>query len=1194
MNRPSGEVRRQACAPKVPGMRTLSARLTVAVTALLVGLLAPSFAFAAEPETIQAASSVLVLADADEPLASVRDEYAPGRSSPVELLPAWRWRNVAPRADYGKFDIGEVASSGISTGLTSLASVLWNMVLWITAAVFSFDLVSQAAQPMDRAFLALARPVVNSGIWVLLLFGALAVALRRAFTRGDVAGAMRTMLLSLAPLALLMVLVSNAERGLDTADGYAADGPAGLAVRAVRGMDNFGATFSSAVVTGFGLIDTSGAMSGNSDTGPLGCAAYSSAMANQYRAVTGSAPGTAGDQLVVLSNLWERGFLDPWGRIQFGEAVTSDGQPYRDYVGCRQLEQNRNTRGDQQYELTLLAAQLHGTPVSPPSPGLFSVGSRQNDRTATVMFWAGCRYDGTWRADPGFAAIGQLDADWCAEAWATGSPDGGEVQPGRLRRGLNWVLGPIDFATPLNLGDRLNLTSSAIVEARQGPAGSDSYEAGKLVLDYWGANSGERLVYSFIILLTAVIYLYALGAISLGALLAKFGLIVLIALLPLTLLLMAVPSSRDRGGAGQLGAKMLRVTGAMVATNFVFTVFLVTLIQLITLISSLLAGLGDGLRFLGPIVAVVLFKMLARMVGLGDLTNLSGALGMTAGAALRAGGAGGLAGDMQRRADGSSLGTSISKRKKDLTSRTGTATKNTLFAGGRAVKSGALAAGSAPFKAAKKGNQYRKQRQLSDLWSKNKKPSESAKYAIRRSAEAIEKRKAAGTDAILSAENAKTHHDKADRDGAIYGAAPLYEGSGDAGERRERLENLNRLSGLDRAVALSNQVEKDLDANSKAYRQALDVDESQVPLGSTAYLGVSKTSFANTTGVPAEIVYGSALGAAPLVAPRAEFSTKNMNQDQALSVLTNPAYHIDSQVYDFLKAEKLSEDEMNAALHMVVSAAGYDGVDFLAANRINTADPKVVELLVDDTKREQMLSALPPITLDSRDLRRVVNLAKNTPSSTTGGVVSAQLDLMNIVDVTRDGTNTSAAEMAHMRSQIDSLVKEAQAAIKAGDMGRAEKITQRLADYSTPILNTVDLVSNIDVTSNAVTEQMRPGADLEQVALYVERRFQSVAQQMAAHSAALRTAESAAVAPHHNGLSVKQALEQLAEKQLALLDKAAAQVGASMQSLDLAKKEIESENRRRDIDPRKSPESKKPQGPPWRGDYNRLSVPLFI
>ena len=254
----------------------------------------------------------------------------------------------------------------------------------------------------------------------------------------------------------------------------------------------------------------------------------------------------------------------------------------------------------------------------------------------------------------------------------------------------------------------------------------------------------------------------------------------------------------------------------------------------------------------------------------------------------------------------------------------------------------------------------------------------------------------------------------------------------------------------------------------------------------------------------------------------------------------------------------------------------------------------MVELLADDTKRAQSLSALPTITLDSKDLRTVVNLAKLTPSSTTGGVVSAQVELSQIVDVTREQMDTSGADLARMRAQIDGLVQQAQAAINAGELARAERLTQRLADYSAPLLSTVDLVANIEVTSTAVAAQMRPGADLEQVARDAEQRCEAVAAELAAAGDALMLAESAAIASHHNGLSLKQALEKLADEQRGLLDKAAAQFGASVQSLDLAQVEIETENRRRAIDPRTSRERYKTPAQPWRGGHETFPMPLFM
>jgi hypothetical protein len=183
---------------------------------------------------------------------------------------------------------------------------------------------------------------------------------------------------------------------------------------------------------------------------------------------------------------------------------------------------------------------------------------------------------------------------------------------------------------------------------------SSAKEAGNMVLAFKGHNPMQRLSLSLLAVITAAIYVYALGFLALGTFLAKFGLVLMIIVLPAALLLLAIPStSGSQSGPGRMGRKMLRMTGGFLMSHGMLTFVLGLVLSMILVFEAIFSGNGIGafgaslipngdgggfIHALIPLAALYVVRTLLKAAGLGDLGSIQGALGMPLAAALSAGG----------------------------------------------------------------------------------------------------------------------------------------------------------------------------------------------------------------------------------------------------------------------------------------------------------------------------------------------------------------------------------------------------------------------------------------------------------------------------------------------------------------------------------------------------------------------------
>lgn len=286
-----------------------------------------------------------------------------------------------------------------------------------------------------------------------------------------------------------------------------------------------------------------------------------------------------------------------------------------------------------------------------------------DDKRKYVLPWAACAYKGgsatdasSWALDPAWfygsvaadtAGNGndKLSSAGCAKWWTTGHDDTSSTTG--LSGDESTMLRYKNAKKDIIRGAQADPTAMAGMESsKTGACGTETCVAAangveslsgftKTVLVTKG-EIGGWLFSALMALVAACMYLYVLGGMFAGLLLAKVGFAMLLAVSPGILLLLAIPNVNGRKNSR--GMKLLRMMiGWMVASALISTLIMVFAL-FISLIRGFIGSSGGGMMYIvSPALALVLLHFLMKAAGLGSLLSPTGALGLATGAATAAG-----------------------------------------------------------------------------------------------------------------------------------------------------------------------------------------------------------------------------------------------------------------------------------------------------------------------------------------------------------------------------------------------------------------------------------------------------------------------------------------------------------------------------------------------------------------------------
>lgn len=534
-----------------------------------------------------------------------------------ELLPVFRWSNTQLSASLGTTDVVDSVTGALASFLFLGASVMWLLLSFAVRLGASMTLVDAAAGQINALAASIGSSAGAQVVAIIALIVAIPVIIRAAM-KSQGAQLSRILIWLVIPFAAVQVLTAAAAS--DTASPSIAS-PVGLAQRASGIIDQVVGSVSGSIT-----LNQDAGNIWNTNTTPLGeapvsaatdpgCqsyteglyAAYDDALAVGTGTQAAATPGQ-GEQVKAISSLWELGYLNNWLGAQFG----SSGSGTK--AGCHLLDRRNDVPAADSRELAMTYGGYGGLSVGKPGLGPWRIRDINIDREADTMAWVVCDIkDGSFQPLPGWDDEGRITAETC-QAWWDNPGDNGDT---RLDGNYRWA----------NYGVLLDEVTASSDDA--------AVQAGETQLlssfrSMYGLNSGDRLLRALITLLTAGIYLYGFGALAIGSFVAQAGLVIMIALLPVTLILLAFGRGGSRGG---LGVKMLRLTAGFLIARVLLLLVLTVAVNIILLINSALDGTGISSRFglagaLVPIAVVFLMRKVMQRAGMGDLLKLTGAATM--------------------------------------------------------------------------------------------------------------------------------------------------------------------------------------------------------------------------------------------------------------------------------------------------------------------------------------------------------------------------------------------------------------------------------------------------------------------------------------------------------------------------------------------------------------------------------------
>lgn len=617
--------------------------------------------------------------------AAADDSLSPTEKAATEL-PAWKWRDdLDLHENLGLFEYFGFAIAPLAGAFASfcfmITGFIWRFLQSILHTGMTADVIRGAAELINNGFTELFDGLMAAGVfWLVILAAGIAMAM--ALLKARLIRAVQVALGVILPIALLAVL-SGAAQG----DGTLPTGsPGWLAVKGINITDNIAQNIGGGWVSD----ESTGAAFANprSRANPS-CATYMQNMHDKYASSTSVASAEEIAQLKAdqnltdleveslqskynvdsiamrtVSTLWEDTVYVSFATAQFGTT------PQAPRVACRALEARNETPVSEQviltapggYDTELTMSQASGAipeealaqleadlytdlPVpdkavfgNPDGEGNYSPrnwaflgGDERTELTTSLYSFAACQYDpdaGGWvptpewdgvEDDDGHQLEDEHDGGWCPYWWS------GEL-----------------FDNEANGGSDATENKQLLVWANGDDVNKDTVNAPgarDFIQGWTGHNTSDRIIASLMALITSAVLLWTLGGLAVGVLFAQFALALMLVLLPATLLFLALPSERKGDG---IGAKMMKMTLAMFASKLTLSIVLMLLMTFIRLGYQVVLGvMGTGMMgtiglSLVPVAAIIALKKILNAMGVGDITKLSGSLGMTTAATLAA------------------------------------------------------------------------------------------------------------------------------------------------------------------------------------------------------------------------------------------------------------------------------------------------------------------------------------------------------------------------------------------------------------------------------------------------------------------------------------------------------------------------------------------------------------------------------
>ncbi|WP_433466121.1 hypothetical protein [Spirillospora sp. CA-128828] len=591
-----------------------------------------------------------------------------------DYLPLHRWQSfelfVVDNARIFKTQrfVSMIASLMFMTG-----GLCWRIIGSLMGFGYTFDVICQptAAKAINSVF----RSFSLYAAWFLIpswLFVLAAVAKRwTSGARKGPASGMRLIAVFLTANGVIFFMGDQADEAYQGRKDVTAPYTAPWAAATVQGW--FGTAASS-----LNDLQELGRFNDGTETnpvfydnhpdggaGPVTCAVLDKALYQKYSDDNGkekdgnSAIGDDGKTAMAqVSKMWEISLVRAWQAAQFGEGTKAFPSPA--HASCRFLEAKSDVSNASKLTAYDLATGNEPGTTQPSMARGYYIDPGADEQMIFIA-WGACKgpdggrygvdtaeptFDGRLTAGDGGHTIPQWDAadkiadksKACKKLFSDITYEDDKSGHQFSVAGIdvlcfmcdNGTMGPFYFNGDDELKDKLGNCYSTKPECR----------ADWNFASAWlGKNQAQRLTQGLMAMIVAFVFLFVMGPMAIGMTVSSVGLAGLVMILPLTLLLI---------GAGlPQGMRLLKLTGAAAAGDFLFTLGLTFMVMLTdTTYQAVEATTNDGTpnffqqvaQGAAPLVALFLFRKISRILSLGDISSTTGATGFASAIILKSSG----------------------------------------------------------------------------------------------------------------------------------------------------------------------------------------------------------------------------------------------------------------------------------------------------------------------------------------------------------------------------------------------------------------------------------------------------------------------------------------------------------------------------------------------------------------------------
>ena len=544
---------------------------------------------------------------------------------PKNLLPAYRWNNfpfnVTPEGGLAGGALTQTKSipSNLASIGFKIANVIWAIVLWLIDFAGSSNLILSMGQLIDNGYYAVATTFlgddyrtnpVNSLIFILMVF-VFYTLFKRVFKGDNLIEVFRMVMTFFIVVSVMYFLATTTEGGDDSNNICNSQNigneskcvayvptkftPAWIAYEGTTTLNNI----AGAIVTAPQIVkqvNSQDLMLPDKNSNLYSCEKYVGYLYYSYEEV-GSSKESQGIRVdsdgttlsAQVSMLWQRAFLMLWSQANFGSASEGALQ-----ASCHYLEYHNGITPQEQ----ILIGKVYGNDLS---PSVYLQSKESAEQGYGIYPWMACQSE---KINPAwemlFAYSENANAEGSCASWRKNGPDKNFLHfsgVADVDKAYTCALVNLKGASAFgNAGVLYDCPSSVKVDKSfiESPtAAKELTNIRGTIMTYRGSDVLTRPTLGLASVVSAIGMGFVLGIVSLGALAATFGLILMLIWLPVTLILIANDARRGKDAKGSaMGMKMLKFTISFMASKVVLMFAILIIIQLSVLIITAIDTLG--------------------------------------------------------------------------------------------------------------------------------------------------------------------------------------------------------------------------------------------------------------------------------------------------------------------------------------------------------------------------------------------------------------------------------------------------------------------------------------------------------------------------------------------------------------------------------------------------------------------------